>query len=74
LFFERVGREKVAMAQRRQRRAEMKADNIAMWAAITNLNNEVSTGRGAVKALVWVGSVILATAGLVAAFLNAMKN
>jgi hypothetical protein len=31
------------------------------WAAITKLNNEVSTGRRAVKALVWVGSVILAT-------------
>ena len=52
----------------------MKADNNAVWAAITKLNSEVSTGRGAVKALVWVGSVILATAGLVAAFLNAMKH
>jgi len=55
-------------------RAEMKADNNAVWAAITKLNNEVSTGRGAVKALVWVGSVILATAGLVVAFLNAFKH
>ena len=52
----------------------MKADNNAVWAAITRLNDEVSTGRGAVKALVWVGSVILATAGLVAAFLNAFKS
>ena len=54
-------------------KAEMKADNSQVWAAITKLNDEVSTGRGAVKALVWVGSVILATAGLVAAFLNAVK-
>jgi hypothetical protein len=55
-------------------KAEMKADNGAVWAAITKLNDEVSTGRGAVKALVWVGSVILATAGLIAAFLNAFKT
>jgi len=55
-------------------KAEMKADNNAVWAAITKLNDEVSTGRGAVKALVWVGSVILATAGLVAAFLNVFRH
>jgi len=55
-------------------KAEMKADNGAVWAAITRLNDEVSTGRGAVKALVWVGSVILAAAGLVAAFLNAIRH
>ena len=54
-------------------RAEMKADNNAVWAAITRLNDEVSTGRGAVKALVWVGSILLAVAGLVAAFMNAFK-
>ena len=28
-------------------KAEMKADNNAVWAAITKLNDEVSTGRGA---------------------------
>lgn len=55
-------------------KAEMKADNNAVWAAITRLNDEVSVGRGAVKALVWVGSIILAIAGLVAAFMNAMKG
>ena len=55
-------------------KAEMKADNNAVWAAITRLNDEVSTGRGAVKALVWVGSIILAVAGLVAAFMNAMRG
>lgn len=55
-------------------RAEMKADNNTVWAAITKLNDEVSTGQGAVKALVWVGSVILASAGLIAAFLNAFRH
>lgn len=55
-------------------KAEMKADNSQVWAAITRLNDEVSTGRGAVKALVWVGSVLLAAAGLIAAFMNAMKS
>jgi hypothetical protein len=55
-------------------RAEMKADNNTVWAAITKLNDEVSTGRGAVKALVWVGSLIIATAGLVAAFMNVLAR
>lgn len=52
----------------------MKADNNTVWAAITKLNDEVSTGRGAVKALVWVGSLIIATAGLVAAFMNVLAR
>jgi hypothetical protein len=52
----------------------MKADNNTVWAAITKLNDEVSTGRGAVKALVWVGSLIIATADLVAAFMNVLAR
>jgi hypothetical protein len=55
-------------------RDEMKADNNAVWAAITKLNAHVAMGQGAVKALVWVGTVVLGLAAVFAAFLNAMRH
>ena len=61
-------------------REDRKEDSAALWKAITKLDETVSelstavsTGRGAVRALAWVGGVIIAILGLVAAFINAVR-
>ena len=58
--------------------AEIKTDNkqdtASLWLAITKLNDEMSTGRGAVKALVWVGATLIAIGTLTVASFNAFRH
>jgi hypothetical protein len=54
----------------REMRDTMKADNIALWSVVTDLRDTVATGKGAVRALLWVGGVISAIAAFVLAALS----
>lgn len=54
--------------------AEVKADNASVWIAVTRLNDEMATGRGAIKALVWVGATLIAIGTLTVAFFNALRH
>ena len=53
---------------------ERKADNLAIWSAITDLRDTISTGKGAIRALVWVGGVIGAILALGAAWFPNLKH
>lgn len=58
----------------RELKADIKSDSNAIWFQINALNQSVSTGRGAIKALVWVGGIIIAIGGLIAAFISALRH
>ena len=45
-------------------KTEIRADNTAVWNAITKLNDEMSTGRGGIKVLVWLGGFLIAMGSL----------
>lgn len=46
-------------------RDDMREDNASLWRAIDTLNDQVSVGKGAVRALLWVGGVLITVGTIV---------
>lgn len=55
-------------------KAEVKADNREIWKTIHALSETVSTGKGAVRALVWIGGILIAIASVVATLIGVFSR
>lgn len=54
--------------------AEVKSDNREIWKTVHALSETVSTGKGAVRALVWIGGVLIAIASVVATLVGVFRH